>query len=236
MGFTLFRKIHTVRTTSYNRCVGYPNEFVEAAVLSPEGEQLPEFVVGMLGVKSETVTSGYWNQSALTYGSRLNGYWLTGDMVYRDAQGMFYHVDRIQDKLRTASGAIYTLPMEEAVLNSHPGVRDCAIFGIDGGDGYDRPAAVVLTASSHALTADEWLAHLNRELEVKGLARLAFLAITREREQFPVGPTGKILKRMLRERYRSALTAWKNVSLEDRALAYAFDLTEAGSPTAAAAE
>jgi acyl-coenzyme A synthetase/AMP-(fatty) acid ligase len=206
MGFTLFRKIHSVRTETYNRCVGYPNEFVEAAVLGPDGELLPPDAVGMLGVKSPTVTSGYWNQSALTYRSRLNGYWLTGDMVYRDDKDMFYHVDRIQDTIRAADGPVYSLPMEEAVLNAHLDIRDAAVIGLPDLDGFEQPAAVLLVTQNSGLTAGSWLELLNRALVARSMRRLAFLAVTEDRKQLPCGPTGKTLKRELRERYRSALT------------------------------
>jgi len=206
MGFTLFRKIHSSRTTVYGRCVGYPNEFVDAAVLSPEGETLPPGETGMLGIKSPTVTSGYWNQSSLTYRSRLSGYWLTGDMVYKDDQGMFFHVDRVQDVIRGPNGPVYSLLLEEEALNAHSLIRECAVFGVPAGDGFERAAAVLLTAPGASLTAQEWLALLNEALGRAGLSRLVFLAVTGDKDDLPCGPTGKILKRALRERYRDALT------------------------------
>lgn len=226
MGFTLFRKIHSIRTKIYNRCVGYPNEFVDAAVLNPDGETLPPGPVGMLGIKSPTVTSGYWNQSELTYRSRLNGYWLTGDMVYKDQQGMFYHVDRIQDTIRGQHGPVYSLPMEETALNAHAHIRDCSVIGIPAGDGFERPAAVLLIAAGSGLTPAGCLALVNRALEQAGQSRLAFLAVTEAKEDLPCGPTGKILKRALRERFQDAL---KNPNTLPSMDGVAFDTADSGS-------
>ena len=71
-------------TNNYNRCVGRPLDWVDAQILGENGEGLPPNVVGRLGVKAPSVTTGYWNNSLLTFRSRLSGYFLTGDLAYKD--------------------------------------------------------------------------------------------------------------------------------------------------------
>jgi len=106
-------------------------EVVErAAVLDDDGRELAAGVAGRLGVRTPTVTLGYWNDSNLTMKSSLSGYWLTGDVVRRDEAGRFYHLDRVPDVIHTANGAVYSLPMEEAILAGSPQVCDCAVFAV----------------------------------------------------------------------------------------------------------
>jgi acyl-coenzyme A synthetase/AMP-(fatty) acid ligase len=106
MGLSLFQIVHGKGTNHPPRCVGKPLEFVDAQVLGESGERLPANTVGRLGVRSPTLTAGYWNDSVLTFRSRLGGYWLTGDLVYKDDDGRFFHVDRTTDAIRTKDGTI----------------------------------------------------------------------------------------------------------------------------------
>ena len=64
-------------------------------------------------MRAPTITPGYWNDSLLTVRSRLAGYWLTGDLVYRDGNGELFHVDRVPDAIKTRSGMVYSLVVEE---------------------------------------------------------------------------------------------------------------------------
>ena len=64
-------------------------------------------------------------------GEKLAGYWLTGDVVRKDPEGRFYHLDRTVDVIDTATGPIYSLPMEEVLLaDCSDWIVDCAIVGV----------------------------------------------------------------------------------------------------------
>src|SRR5207302_996630 len=85
----------------------------DAAVLSEDGKPLPPGEVGRLGVRSPTLTPGYWNDSLTFHRLRLGGYWLTGDLSYRDEDGNFYHLDRAPDAIRTTAGIVFSTRTHE---------------------------------------------------------------------------------------------------------------------------
>ncbi len=207
MGMALFRRVSEPESTRYGRCVGTPVRVVEhAAVLDGEGRQLGPDIVGRLGVKTPTVTPGYWNDSVLTARSSLSGYWLTGDIVYRDRKGCFFHLDRASDVIHTSSGPVYSLPMEEAILAGCPQVADCAVIAVDAAlPGHaDVPFATVKLKPT-ATSATDVLSTLNQALAAQGQPTLQGAIIAREPADFPTGPTGKVLKRELRERFADIL-------------------------------
>jgi 3-aminoavenalumate diazotase len=196
MGHTLFRNVHTTRTDNYDRCIGMPQTWVEATVLDPDGNELGPDQVGLLGVRAPSVTEGYWNDSANTYRSRLRGFWLTGDLAFRDERGAFYHVDRSVDSITTTDGPLYSLQTEELLLKRLRDIDDCVVIGIPDGDGHEAP---VCLARSKTAAAD-LLARANEVQGELGRPRLRALRVV-DADDIPVGVTGKVLKAQLRRRY-----------------------------------
>jgi acyl-coenzyme A synthetase/AMP-(fatty) acid ligase len=205
MGMALFGGLFTPETPRNDRCVGKAQPAViRAAVLDDDGNEVPDGTVGLLGVITPSRTPGYWKNPRLTAGFELNGFWLTGDVARRDAEGNYYHLDRTVDVIDTASGPVYSLPIEEILLaDCADVVRDCAVVGVPGrpGEG-QRPIAVVqLQAGATDWTAEAILERANKELATAGLAALAHVDIACEPADFPLGPTGKVLKRELRTKF-----------------------------------
>jgi acyl-coenzyme A synthetase/AMP-(fatty) acid ligase len=200
LGHSSFRIIHTPYTDTYDRCVGLPQSWVRAAVLDKDGEPVGLGVVGKLGVRSPSVTSGYWNDSLLTNKSRLRGYWLTGDLVYRDHFGCYYHVDRISDVIPTPTGPLYSLQTEELILKHQEAVADCTVVGIaDGGGDRDVQVPVVLAIprSGARIDAAKLLEQVNELQTGHGRPLLARVHLA-DQNEIPLGITGKVLKRHLR--------------------------------------
>ncbi|MGI5119475.1 class I adenylate-forming enzyme family protein [Marinactinospora thermotolerans] len=205
MGMALFRKVSEPESGDYGRCVGTPIDIVEeVAVLDDAGRPLGPGEPGRLGVRTPTVTPGYWNDSRRTIQSSYSGYWLTGDVVYRTEDGRIYHLDRSPDVIHTADGPVYSLPIEEVVLTD-PVVDDCAVIAVpDPVAGDQAPFAVVrLRAGTPA--PGSLLDTLNAALAEAGLVPLRGVTVAAGPDEFPTGPTGKVLKRRMREMYVSAL-------------------------------
>jgi len=141
--FAMFRNLHTPTSNHYDRCIGVPFEWVACAILSEEGSVLPANQIGYLGVRSKSVTKGYWNNSYLTEKNRLGGFWLTGDLAYRDENGFFYHVDRITDKIKTADGFFYTCQAEEWILKNISFIFDITFVGFRNKNGDVEIIAIV---------------------------------------------------------------------------------------------
>jgi acyl-CoA synthetase (AMP-forming)/AMP-acid ligase II len=205
MGFSLFRIVYTRHVTPPPRCVGAPLPFVDAQVLGEDGEPLGIGVVGRLGVCAPTVTGGYWLDPALTESSRAGKYWLTGDLVYKDAEGRFFHVDRTSDVVRTSDGPMYTLLAEEILQRGAPDLVDVCVVGARKDDGHERPVALIRPVPGCNRTAREWLRALDEVLSGAPLGDEAWPALDavflpEAWSDVPVGPTGKVLKRLLRAR------------------------------------
>lgn len=207
MGMALFRKVSEPEREDYDRCVGTPISVVQrAVVLDDDGRELGPGKPGRLGVRSPTRTPGYWNDSALTTKSSLSGYWLTGDVVLRDAKGRFFHLDRVPDVIHSARGPIYSLPMEEAILAGCPDVVDCAVVAVRAPrpeDGHVPFATVKLRPG--APVPVDLTGLLNDALKLRGSDEVRGAVVAMDAADFPTGATGKVLKRALRERFADAL-------------------------------
>lgn len=198
LGHSVLSISHHAGTERYGRCVGRPEPYAEAAVLSPSGEQLPAGEPGLLGVRSASMSPGYWNDSAATYRSRLRGWLLTGDLVYRDEAGYFYHLDRLADAVSTPDGTrIYTAVIEELVLAGCRDVLDCTAVAtvLDG-----RPVVdVLLRLAADADVSRDRTAEVCAVLNGEVAAAVRHVVVADDAD-IPFGATGKVCKRMLRER------------------------------------
>ncbi|MCG7534596.1 class I adenylate-forming enzyme family protein [Pseudoalteromonas sp. OOF1S-7] len=195
-GFAMFRNIHTPKSNNYKRYIGKPFDWVQAEVLDEHGNALEPNEVGMLGVLSESVTVGYWNNHLLTEQNKVNGYWLTGDYVYKNKVGEFFHVDRISDKLETREGPMYSCQVEELILGQYDCIFECSIIGVPDGGQYQKAVLLVEPKSGCSLR-DTLLQELNEMLVKENIPTLS--AIKLEPGYENIGATGKKLKRVLRE-------------------------------------
>ena len=162
---------------------------------SPDGTPAEAGEVGLLGVKGPTVTPGYWNDSEKTYRSLLNGYWLSGDLVFRDAANRFYHVDRAVDAIRTAGGTVYSVLTEEILLACLPEITDCVVVAAErAGD----ICAIALVHLRDGHDTDGMLARANEVLAGLDKPPLAEVRAA-DVASVPVGVTGKVLKRRIRQ-------------------------------------
>ncbi|MEU1786801.1 AMP-binding protein [Streptomyces sparsogenes] len=222
-GYSVFHNRHTKDTSTYSRCVGKPISFAEAAVLAEDGTPLPAGEVGRLGLKSPTLTPGYWNDSLTFHRMRLGGYWLTGDLAYRDEEGNFYHLDRAPDAIRTRDGILFSTRAEELLLRELPELADCTVVGVapEGvradwdGDGEAEAYALLQLANDSGDSGDHgggdgggegegfdqgWTERVNAALAGAGFPPVA-RALRMRPDDVSKGATGKVLKRVMRDRF-----------------------------------
>ena len=172
-------------------------------VADENGRALPAGTVGRLMVKGPSLFKGYWNAHERLHGVLQDGWWATGDVAYRDRWGRVYQLDRLTDVIRTAAGPVYSLPLEEELLE-HPQVCEAVVFGIPQMGGLQAPVAVVAPLPGCALTADDCLDWVRRRrgsaIPLQAVRVLPLAEIRR-------GLTGKVLKRELREQFAAAPAA-----------------------------
>ncbi|MEO7260804.1 MAG: class I adenylate-forming enzyme family protein [Jatrophihabitantaceae bacterium] len=202
MGHSMFHVTHRSDTDTYDRCIGRPYRFAEAAVLAQSGEQVPDGEVGHLGIRSPSLSPGYWNDSATTYRSRLNGFYLTGDLVRRHADGRYFHLDRAADSIVGPDGAAYyTALSEERIQAACPEVLDCTVVINRIGDEVVTDVLLDLDPA-----ADQDVTALGEQVRAAlgpvtaATVRRITVATT---DEVPQGATGKVRKAVLRERSRT---------------------------------
>ncbi|MGL5943742.1 MAG: class I adenylate-forming enzyme family protein [Waterburya sp.] len=174
--------------------VGMPIENVEMKIVDVYGEQLPPGELGEIAIRGPNVMLGYWNRPQATAQAIKNGWFHTGDLGRIDEQGFFYIVDRLKDMINMSGFKVYPNEVEQ-VIYQHPAVAEVAIYGVpDPEKGEIVKANIVAKNSKQSITA----------LEIKEFCsqRLANYKIPREISfvaDLPKNPTGKILKRVLRQ-------------------------------------
>jgi acyl-coenzyme A synthetase/AMP-(fatty) acid ligase len=214
-GYSLFHNGHRPGQAVYERCVGKPMSFAEAAVLAEDGTPLPPGEPGRLGVRSPTLTPGYWNDSLTFHRLRLGGYWLTGDLAYRDEDNNFYHLDRAPDAVRTVGGVVFSTRTEELLLRELPELDDCTVVAVAAegvradwdGDGHaDAYALLQISPGAEGVEDADWTAKANAVLAARGFPTVAG-ALRMDAGEVTKGATGKVLKREMRERFRARMAS-----------------------------
>ncbi|MDG4800285.1 class I adenylate-forming enzyme family protein [Micromonospora sp. WMMD980] len=207
MGHGAFRITHRLGSDRYDRCVGKPYPFARIALLDvATGEEVPDGQVGHVGLKSPTLAIGYWNDSVTTWRTRLDGWYLTGDLMYRDEAGDYHHVDRASDAVDLGDGTwLYTALSEERILAHCPDVRDCTVVAAAGEDGAPVTEVLLLLADD----ADDTLDRTERVRAALGPAVAATLrrVVTVPDDGVVMGPTGKVRKFLMRQRLLAGAAA-----------------------------
>jgi long-chain acyl-CoA synthetase len=179
------------------RSAGKPYPHLEMAVVDPETAQpRPPHQVGEVWTRSAQLMKGYWHKPDETARSiTADGWFRTGDAGYLDSDGYLFLTDRIKDMIVSGGENIYPIEVEN-VLADHPAVADVAVIGVpDSKWGEGVKAIVVL---NHGATADE------AELIEWCRQRIAHYKSPRSIDfvtELPRNPSGKLLKRQLRQTY-----------------------------------
>jgi long-chain acyl-CoA synthetase len=180
--------------------IGQPIWGVEVEIARAEVfdaiELLPRGELGELVVRGHLLFSGYLNRPEATAEAVVDGWFRTGDLGTKDEDDYLRIVDRKKDMILRNGYNVYPREVEEALI-THPDIINVAVFGLpDDKHGQEVAAAVTLVAGS-TLTA--------AEISAFGESRLAAYKYPRIVEiltEFPLGPSGKILKRELVAKYQ----------------------------------
>ncbi|MEU6241504.1 AMP-binding protein [Streptomyces sp. NPDC047024] len=127
---------------------------VDVEIRDEDGNALPNGEHGEICVRSAMAMEGYWKQPELTAEVLKDGWLHTGDIGFRDDDGYLTVVDRIKDMIVVVGGHVYTTELED-LLNSHPDVRQSAVFGVRDEDRMEQVHAAVLLAPGATTGADE---------------------------------------------------------------------------------
>ena len=175
---------------------GRPAPGIEVRVVDGSGAVVKAGEAGELIARGANVMRGYWKSPKETAQAFLDGWFRTGDIGYQDADGFFYILDRLKDMIVTGGENVYSGEVE-AVIYEHPAVRDAAVLGIPDPKWGELVAACVVLKPGMALSGDELIDHCRGSLANYQVPRRVEFSNT----ELPKNGTGKILKRVLRERF-----------------------------------
>ncbi|MFC9294881.1 fatty acyl-CoA synthetase [Streptomyces sp. NPDC057011] len=172
---------------------GRPVRHVEAKVVDEEGKDVPDGTAGEVVYRSPQLCLGYWNDAEATEKAFRDGWFRSGDLAVRDAEGYFTVVDRVKDVINSG-GVLVASRQVEDVLYTHPGVAEAAVVGLPDERWIEAVTAVVVPRGE--VTEAELMTYAREKLaHFKAPKRILFVPA------LPRNASGKILKRELRDRF-----------------------------------
>ena len=174
---------------------GRPNLGVDLRIAAPDGGDVPAGETGELLVRCPQVMAGYHNRPEATAESIVDGWFHTGDAAGLDAEGFLYIRDRVKDMIVSGGENIYPVEVE-AVVAEHPEVAAVAVIGVPDPRWGETVKAIVVRTPGSSLDETALIAFCRDRLA--GYKRPTSVDFV---EMIPRNPTGKVLKRELREPY-----------------------------------
>jgi len=174
------------------RTIGRVLPGIELAIVDDDDQPLPPHGVGEIVLRGPNLMSAYYHAPEDTAAALRNGWLHTGDIGYLDADGYAYIVDRKKDVIIRGGQNIYPADIEEA-LYAAPGVAEVAVIGAEHDVLGEVPVAYVAASPGCTLDAAALLEHCRAHLAIYKLPAAIHIL-----PELPKGPTGKILRRALR--------------------------------------
>jgi len=180
------------------RSVGPALPGYEIKVVDESMVELPSGEVGDIITTGDNIMQGYLNRPEATAATIINGWLLTGDMGYMDEDGYLYIVDRKKDLIISKGINIYPREIEE-VIDRFEGVAASAVVGIPDEKSGEIPVAYIeLEESIDTIDEGTLRAYLREHLADFKLPKSHHIV-----DELPKNATGKVLKRVLKERVKS---------------------------------
>jgi len=174
--------------------VGRPLRGNSIRLLDERGQEVPTGQIGELYVRNSMLIGGYHKNRDATDRSIRDGFFSVGDLARADADGFYYMESRKHDMVISGGVNIYPREIEDH-LHTHPAILDVAVVGVPDPEWGETLRAYVVIRDGHAISGAEVADYCRRELaDYKRPRQVVFV------DELPRNPTGKILKRELRDR------------------------------------
>jgi len=188
---------HDLENPGRLRSAGRPHPWIELRIVdTATGLDEGTGLVGEVWLRSCQVMKGYWNRPEETALTITEEGWLrTGDVGYLDADGFLYLHDRVKDMIISGGQNIYPAEVENALME-HPDVADVAVIGVPDERWGETVKAIVVARAESQPDPASILAHARTRIaHFKCPTSIDFVPA------LPRNPSGKVLKRELREPY-----------------------------------
>ena len=187
-------EVHVPGSPKLRSC-GIPFHGIQIIIGDAHGNAQPPGQVGEILVKAPGIMKGYWNLPAATADAVRNGWYYSGDAGYMDDEGFIYVYDRVKDMIVSGGENIYPAEVESA-LSKHPAVADIAVIGVPSERWGEEVKAVVVKEPGSHVTEEELIAFARTQIAgFKTPKSVDFV------DSLPRNPSGKLLKKELREPY-----------------------------------
>ena len=169
--------------------------FTDVKIVDENDHDVPDGERGEIVVRGPNVMKGYWNRPDATAEVLVNGWFHTGDIGIRDADGYFFIVDRKKDMIISGGENVYPAEVED-VLYQHPGIKEVAVIGVQHPRWGETVRAVVVLKDGESVTEQD-IIHFSQDklARYKQPKSVVFVDL------LPRNPAGKVLKFDLRERH-----------------------------------
>jgi fatty-acyl-CoA synthase len=142
---------------------GLPGLCCEAGVVDDTGNELPPGMAGEIVVRGANVFCEYWGNEEATRQAFGNGWYRTGDIGYRDADGYFWVHERKKNLIISGGENIYPAEVERVLLE-HPAVAECGVIGRADTRWDEVPIAYVIRRKGETIDAETLQAHVQSQL------------------------------------------------------------------------
>ncbi len=182
----------------------------EMKVFDEEDNEVPDGELGEIVLRGPNILKGYFKNAEATAHAFRSGWFHTGDIGYRDADGFFYIADRKSDMIIRAGENIYPREIDD-ILYTHPAVAHAAVIGVPD-ELYGEEVAAFIVLNKGEKVSEEELTSFCREhlADYKCPKTVHFV------DDIPKGPTGKLLKRELSRLYQDSRKGASALSGSDR--------------------
>ena len=187
---------HTVEGNPRMRSAGKPLPGVELIIRGTDGNEVPTGQIGEIVTRSSSNMLGYWKLPEATASTMdADGWVATGDVGYMDEDGYVYMYDRAKDMIITGGENVYPAEVESGIYG-HPDVLEVAVIGVPDGKWGEAVKAVCVPKPGATINPDSIMAWARERLAGFKVPKSVDVI-----DALPRNPSGKILRRQLREPY-----------------------------------
>jgi fatty-acyl-CoA synthase len=177
------------------RSCGKPYPGLDIKIVDGDDREVKQGDVGEILIRGGTTMKGYWNKPEATAKSIKNGWFYTGDAGYFDKDGFLFIHDRVKDMIVSGGENIYPAEVENAIFG-HAAVADVAVIGVPDDKWGEAVKAIVVLKPGQTATPEDIIAFTRSRIAGYKLPKSVDFI-----EALPRNPSGKILRRELREPY-----------------------------------